>query len=202
MKELLKIINKKIFAISIIFATIYYLCEYGTSFALAKFLVSPFTVDKATSLCITLGILYIIMIICDWFSCYINNSWFPIVEIKVQRYYFKKVQKMTSSKINETHTGYIYNLIKDVSRLFAGLLWYFNDTVLALIIAVISFLYMACKQSIVMGIVCIAVCAIAVYVKYFLRLKRKKYRKPLEFAISSIERETGLEPIHITLNAY
>ena len=40
MKELLKIINKKIFAISIIFATIYYICEYGTSFALAKYINS------------------------------------------------------------------------------------------------------------------------------------------------------------------
>ena len=88
MKELLKIINKKILAISIILAFVYYLCEYGTSFVLAKYLVAPFTVDKATNLCITLGILYVIMLISEWFSCYTNNSYFPMSEMIIQRFYF------------------------------------------------------------------------------------------------------------------
>ena len=155
MKELLKIVNKKILFISIILAIIYYICEYGTSFVFAKYLVAPFTVDKATNLCITLGIIYVIMLISEWFSCYINNSWYPTVEMTIQRYYFKKVQKMTSSKINETHTGYIYNLIKDVSRLLVDMLWYFANSVLPLVIATGSFLYMACKQSVLIGILCI-----------------------------------------------
>ena len=103
MKELLKIINKKILVISIILSILYYICEFGTSFVLAKYLVVPFTEDKAISLCITMGILYIVMLILDWFTCYINNAVFPIIEIKIQRYYFKKVQKMTSSRINDTH---------------------------------------------------------------------------------------------------
>lgn len=179
MKELLKIINKKILVISIILSILYYICEFGTSFVLAKYLVAPFTLEKATSLCITMGIVYTLMLITDWFIGYINNVWFPIIEIEIQRYYFKKVQKMTSSKINDTHTGYIYNLIKDVSRILADLIWYFSNSILPLIIAVISFLYMACKQSVIMGILCISICTIAVYLKYYLRLKRKKYDKEL-----------------------
>ena len=179
MKELLKIINKKILVISIIISILYYICEFGTSFVLAKYLVAPFTEDKAIRLCITMGIMYIVMLILDWFTCYINNAGFPIIEIRIQRYYFKKVQKMTSSKINDTHTGYIYNLIKDVSRLCVDSIWYFSNSILPLIIAVISFLYMACKQSIFMGILCISICAIAVYLKYYLRLKRKEYDKEL-----------------------
>lgn len=179
MKELLKIVNKKILFVSIIISILYYVCEFGTSFILAKYLVAPFTIDKATNLCITMGIIYIVMLILDWFTCYINNTIEPLIEIKIQRYYFKKVQKMTSSKINDTHTGYIYNLIKDVSRLFYGLIWYFSNSVLPLVIAVISFLYMACKQSVIMGIVSIVICMVAVYLKYYLRLKRKKYDKEL-----------------------
>ena len=122
MKEFFKIINKKILIISIILSILYYICEFGISFILAKYLVAPFTLDKAIWLGITMSIVYILMLIIDWFVCYINNTWFPIIEIQIQRYYFKKVQKMTSNKINDTHTGYIYNLIKDVSRIFADLI--------------------------------------------------------------------------------
>ena len=179
MKEFFKIINKKILIISIILSILYYICEFGISFILAKYLVAPFTLDKAIWLGITMSIVYILMLIIDWFVCYINNTWFPIIEIQIQRYYFKKVQKMTSNKINDTHTGYIYNLIKDVSRIFADLIWYFSNSLLPLGIAVISFLYMACKQSVLIGILCITICAIAVYLKYYLRLKRKEYDKEL-----------------------
>lgn len=179
MKDLLKIINKKIIAISVILAFVYYLCEYGTSFVFAKYLVAPFTVDKATNLCITLSVLYVIMLVSESFSGYINNSYFPLIEMKIQRYYFKKVQKMTSSKINETHTGYIYNLIKDVSKLFVDMLWYFSNSILPIVIATISFLYMACKQSVLIGVICISICGMAVYLKCFLRIRRKKYDKEL-----------------------
>lgn len=179
MKEILKIVNKKPIIISFILATVYYGCEYGSSFALAYFGTTPFTLEKITSLTICLSILYTIMLISNWFTTYIDNSIYPLIEIQIQRYYFKKVQNMSSNKINDIHTGYIYNLIKDVSKTFADLLWFLGDTVLALIIAGISFLYMACKQSVVMGILCIAICCIAVWVKYILRVKRKKYAKEL-----------------------
>lgn len=179
MKELLKIIKKKPIIISFVLATIYYICEYGCSFALAYFGTTPFTLEKVINLTICLAILYLIMLISNWLTTYIDNSTYPLIEIQVQRYYLEKVQNMSTNKINQTHTGYIYNLIKDASTCFANLLWFIGDTILALIIATISFLYMACKQSVFMGIVCIVICFFAVYTKYILRIRRKKYDKEL-----------------------
>ena len=113
MNELIKAINKKLYILSFSISTIYFLCEFGMSFALAYFATSPFTVDKVTNLTITLGILYVIMIACNWIYTYIANGLFySTTEINVQKYYFKKVQKMTSKNMINTHTGYIYNLIK------------------------------------------------------------------------------------------
>ena len=71
MKELLKIINKKILVISIILSISYYICEFGISFILAKYLVAPFTLDKAIWLGITMSIVYILMLIIDYIIFYI-----------------------------------------------------------------------------------------------------------------------------------
>lgn len=179
MRELLKIVDKKMLIFVITLSILYYICESGISFILAKYLVAPFTLDKATNLCFMMAIVYIVMLVIDWFISYSNNAWYPIIEMKIQRCYFKKIQKMTSSKINDTHTGYIYNLVKDVSRLFVDLIWYFSNSIVPLVIAFVSFLYMACKQSVLMGAICILICALAVYLKYYLRLKRKKYDKEI-----------------------
>jgi len=175
MKKFFGLIDKKKFFISFMLAIIFSVCEYGTSFALAHYTTAPFNIDKIIKLTIVLIILYIIMNITHWFNLYISNTLYPIFRIKIQNYYFNELQNMSFKNITETHTGYIYNLIKDVSNLAEDFLRNVEETILPLTVGTISFLIMACSQSIFMGLLCIGISAIAVYLKYIMMVKRQKY---------------------------
>ena len=48
MKELLKVVVKKLFILSIIFNTIYSLADYGEAYVLSYFGTSPLTLEKIT----------------------------------------------------------------------------------------------------------------------------------------------------------
>ncbi len=63
MKELLKVVSKRIFIWSIIVNTIYSISDYGEAFALSYFGTSPLTLNKIISLAIAILILDIIMLI-------------------------------------------------------------------------------------------------------------------------------------------
>ena len=165
MKELLKVISKKLLLWSIVFNTISY---FGTS---------PLTLDKIIKFTVAVVIAYLIMLITSKIASYIDN----VNEVKsktaIQKYYFEKVQSMTMEKIAETHTGYIHTLILEVSDLFMNLVWLFSISVLPLIIGTTSILLMVCKQSIITGIICLVIGFLAVYLKYKMMNKKQKYDK-------------------------
>lgn len=157
MKELIKVISKKLLLWSIVFNTIYSIADYGEAFALSYFGTSPLTLDKIIKLTVAVVIAYLIMLITSKIASYIDN----VNEVKsktaIQKYYFEKVQSMTMEKIAETHTGYIHTLILEVSDLFMNLVWLFSISVLPLIIGTTSILLMVCKQSIITGIICLVI---------------------------------------------
>ena len=109
MKELLKVVSKKLFIWSIIFNTLYSFADYGQAFALSYFGTSPLTLDKVIKLTIAIIVMDIITLITCKVAAYIDN----INDIKskniIQKYYFNKLQNMTMEKIANTHTGYIHN---------------------------------------------------------------------------------------------
>ena len=177
MKELIKVISKKLLLWSIVFNTIYSIADYGEAFALSYFGTSPLTLDKIIKLTVAVVIAYLIMLITSKIASYIDN----VNEVKsktaIQKYYFEKVQSMTMEKIAETHTGYIHTLILEVSDLFMNLVWLFSISVLPLIIGTTSILLMVCKQSIITGIICLVIGFLAVYLKYKMMSKKQKYDK-------------------------
>ena len=177
MKELLKVISKKLLLWSIVFNTIYSITDYGEAFALSYFGTSPLTLDKIIKFTVAVVIAYLIMLITSKIASYIDN----VNEVKsktaIQKYYFEKVQSMTMEKIAETHTGYIHTLILEVSDLFMNLVWLFSISVLPLIIGTTSILLMVCKQSIITGIICLVIGFLAVYLKYKMMNKKQKYDK-------------------------
>lgn len=177
MFELFKLTNKKAYFFSMFLSIIYSLAEYGVSFALSYFGTVPFNLDKATSLLITLVIFYIVMLISHYIELRIDNVIYSIDEVHISEYYFNKLQNMPSKNVSDTHTGYIYNLIKDTSRLYGDLLWLIKDTLIPLIIGLCSFFYMACTESITMGIICIIVCIMAIFIKYIMMKNMVKYEK-------------------------
>lgn len=73
MKELLKVVSKRIFIWSIIVNTIYSISYYGEAFALSYFGTSPLTLNKIISLAIAILILDIIMLIAGKVASYIDN---------------------------------------------------------------------------------------------------------------------------------
>lgn len=73
MKELLKLVAKRLFILSIIVNTIYSIADYGEAFALSYFGTSPLTLDKITKLTIAVIIAYLIMLITSKIASYIDN---------------------------------------------------------------------------------------------------------------------------------
>ena len=173
MKELMKVVAKKLFIWSIIINTIYSIADYGQSFALAHYGTSPLTLDKIISLTIVIFILDLITLITGKFGSYVDNVNYVKAQNSIQKYYFNKLQSMTMEQIANTHTGFIHKLITNVSMYFMLVVWEFEISVIPLIVGSISIFYMLCQQSIYTGIICILISILAVLIK-FKMLKRKQ----------------------------
>ena len=166
MKELIKVVAKRLFIWSIIINTIYSIADYGESFALSHFCTSPLTLDKIINLTIVIIIIDVIMLVAGKVGSYIDNVNNMKTQTAIQKYYFKKLQSMNMEQISNTHTGYIHKLITNLSFYFFEMTWQFEISVIPLIIGGTSILIMICKESILTGIVCIIISALAVFTKY------------------------------------
>lgn len=173
MRELLKVIAKKLLIWSIIINTIYSIADYGESYALSYFGTSPLTLEKIIKLTICILILDLIMLATGKIASYIDNVNQQKTQTAIQKYYFNKLQSMTMQQIANTHTGYMHKLISNVSTYFFDLIWWFETSVIPLIIGGIVILSMVCKQSIITGIICIIISVLAVFAKYKM-LKNKQ----------------------------
>ncbi len=184
MKELLKIISKRMFLWSVIVNVVYSLADYGGIFALSIFGTSPLTLDKVIKLSVILIISYIVMLIVGKLASYIDNINCIKSQNEIQRYYFTRMQSMTLEKISNTHTGYISKLINKVCDLFFNTIWEIESSIISTIIGAISILYMVCKQSIYTGIICVSISVLAVYLKYKMLKNKQKYQKEFNEADS------------------
>lgn len=63
MKELIKVVAKKLFIYSIIFNILYSIADYGEAFALSYFGKSPLTLDKLIKLAICIAITHLVMLV-------------------------------------------------------------------------------------------------------------------------------------------
>ena len=177
MKELLKVVAKKLFIWSIIINTIYSIAYYGESFALSHFGTSPLTLDKIIKLTISIFILDIIMLVTGKIASYIDNVNEQKTQTTIQKYYFRKLQSMTMEQIANTHTGYIHKLITNLSFYFFEVIWQFETSVIPLIIGGAFILTMVCKQSVITGIICIIISILAVFLKYKMIKNKQIYQK-------------------------
>lgn len=184
MKELIKVISKKLFIYSIIFNTLYAIADYGESFALSYFGTSPLTIDKLIKLAICIAVAHIVLLISGKVASYIDNINSQKTQTMIQKYYFNKLQSMTMEQISNTHTGYIHKLITNLSFYFFEMTWQFEISVIPLIIGGTSILIMVCRQSIITGGICIFISTLAVYLKYILIANKQKYQKKVNEAES------------------
>ena len=184
MKELFKVISKKLLIYSTIISIIYSIAYYGQSFELSYFGTNPLTIDKVLKLTIAIIILDIISLITVKLGSYIDNINEIKIITKIKGYYFNKVQSMTMEKIVSTHTGFIHSLILDVAELFFEVIWQFQLSVIPILIGGTSILYMVCKQSIITGVICIIISTLSVILKYKMMKNKQKYDKAVRKARS------------------
>lgn len=177
MKELLKVVAKKLFILSIVVNTIYSVADYGEAFALSYFGTSPLTLDKIIKLTICILVVDVIMLIAGKIASYIDNVNNVKSQTAIQKHYFNKLQSMTMEQISNTHTGYIHKLITNLSFYFFEMIWQFEISVIPLIIGGTSILIMVCRQSIITGIVCIVISTLAVIFKYKMIKNKQVYQK-------------------------
>lgn len=177
MKELLKIVSKKLFIYSFIVNLLYSIADYGQSFALSIFGTSPLTLDKITKLGLAIVIADILMLVFGKIGSYIDNVNEAKATNDIEKHYFKKLQNMTMEKIQDTHTGFIHNLISETASLFVDTTYFFEISIVPLIIGMASVLLMVCKQSVLTGIICIIISALAVFFKYKMMKNKQKYDK-------------------------
>ena len=184
MKELIKIVPKRLFIYSIIFNTLYSIADYGEAFVLSYFGTSPLTLDKLIKLTCCIVITHIIMLIAGKIASYIDNINNQKTQTKIQKYYFNKLQYMTMEQISNTHTGYIHKLITNLSFYFFEMTWQFEISVIPLVIGGTSTLIMVCRQSTLTGIICILISIVAVYLKYIMIKNKQKFQKKVNEAES------------------
>ena len=110
MKELIKIMSKRLCVLSFIFNTTYSVADYGMSFIIAYFATSPLTLDKLVNLAIGVAITLFIMLITGKVALYIDNLNDAKTQIEIQKYYFNKINAMIMEQITNIHTGYIQKL--------------------------------------------------------------------------------------------
>lgn len=177
MKELIKIIVKKLFIWSIIINTIYSLADYAQSFALSYFGTSPLNLQKIIYLTLSIFIADILMLVSGKIGSYLDNINETKSHTSIYKYYFNKLDSITMEQITNIHTGYIYKLINNVAQYFFDMIWEFETCFIPVVIGGVSILYMVCKQSIFTGIICVIISGFAVYMKYIMLKKRQKYQK-------------------------
>lgn len=177
MKELMKIVSKKLFIYSFIFNLAYSLADYGLSISLSIFGTSPLTLDKLTKLAISIIAMDLLMLIFGKLGSYVDCVNDTKTTNTIEKYYFKKLQNMTMEKVQDTHTGFIHNLISETAQLFIDVTYFFEISVIPLLIGMTTVLYMICQQSIITGIICVIICTLAVILKYKMMKNKLKYDK-------------------------
>ena len=177
MKELLKILNKKVYIFLFILGIIFSIAQSGQSLFLAIFATSPLDEKKIMYLLLSVGITDLVMWGMNWLISYITSFNDIKTRSSILKYYFSKIEKMTSSNLADVHTGYMQNLIFDVSNGFLDIMWFVINSVISFIIGITVFLVMACKQSLWTGIVCIILILLATICKYKMIKNRQKYEK-------------------------
>ena len=184
MKELWKIVSKKMYVYCITLGILYTLADYGQSFVLAHYGTNPFTMDKIVYLSIWIVWLDVAKLFLGKIDSYFENVNNVQTQNTIKKYYFNKVQAMTMDKIANTHTGYIHSLISNIAFYFVDLIWQFQVSVIPIVIGGTSILYMMCKQSIITGLICIVISGLAVYSKYELLKDKKVTQKAATEAMS------------------
>lgn len=150
-KDMFKFVDKGRLVLVLILDIIYNITIYGTSFALSYYITSPLTSNKLMRLLITLSILYVVSLILRYVYVKISQVFLYRIQLDAEQFFFNKLQNMSPKNIGNYHTGYIQNCIQQTSGEYACFFETITDNFIPLFVGLFSFVYMALRQSLLIG---------------------------------------------------
>ena len=185
-KSMFKFVDKKRLIIVLILDIMYNLSVYGTSFALSYYITNPLTEVKLVNLLITLVVLYIASLFLRWIYIKMDQVFLYKIQLDAEQYFYNKLQNMSPTNIGKFHTGYIQNCIEQTSGEYACFFETITDNFIPLIVGLISFIFMALRQSLFVG----GILLILFIITFLVRTKQTK------------EKVKYLDNLHKTSNSY
>ncbi len=185
MRDMFKFIDRKKMILVFTLCIIYNFAIYGISFAFSYFITTPLTTEKLTYLLITLIVLYVIAMVFNWLFTHYSQNFLFKIEYDGKNYFYKKLQKIDTKNIGKYHSGYIQSLIERTAQDYAIIIETILYDFLPLLIGIVSFVYMACNQSLAIGAISISIFFISFIVRYLMLQNKKKYSAPMNEARAS-----------------
>lgn len=185
MKDMLKFVDKKKLILVFVVSIIQSIAAYAISFCFSHFATSPLTIDKLKSLLISLIILYIISLIINWIFIHLSQTFLYKIEYDAKNYFYKKLQTLEPQNLTKYHSGYIQSIIERSSQDYAIIIENIIYDYIPLLVGIISFIYMACTQSVLLGLICTSIFFIAFIIRIYMQRERRTTRKAQNEAMSA-----------------
>jgi len=185
MKDMMKFVDKKKLVLVFIISILQGIAAYASSFVFSYFATSPLTIQKLTHLLIWLIVLYVVSLIINWIFIHLSQPFLYKIEYDAKNYFYKKLQTLEPQNLTKYHSGYIQSIIERTSQDYAIIIENIIYDFIPLIIGLISFIYMACTQSLVLGLICTSLFTIAFIIRVYMQRERRKTKKIQNEAMSS-----------------
>lgn len=185
MKDMLKFVDKKRLLLVFGFSILQGIAAYAVSFCFSYFATSPLTINKLKSLLITLIILYVLTLIINWIFIHLSQMFLYKIEYDAKNYFYKKLQTLEPQNLAKYHSGYIQSIIERSSQDYAIIIENIIYDYIPLVIGLISFVYMACTQSLILGIICTSIFLVAFLIRIAMQSARRKTQKVQTEAMAS-----------------
>lgn len=177
MKDMFKFVDKRKMFLVFVLSVIQSGLAYGISFCFSYYATSPLTINKLHSLLIALIIIFVISIIFKWLFIHFAQMFLFKIEYDAKNYFYRKLQTLDPRNLVKYHSGYIQSSIERSSQDYAIIIENILYDFIPLLIGLASFIYMSCKQSIVLGIICSSIFLIAFIIRFIMQRERQKSRK-------------------------
>ena len=185
MKDMLKFVDKKKMILVFVMSIVQSIAVYAVSFCFSYFATSPITLSKLNNLLISLIVLYAVSLVIKWFFIHFSQPFLYKIEYDAKNYFYKKLQTIHPQNLTKYHSGYIQSIIERSSQDYAIIIENIIYDFIPLFVGLISFIYMACTQSLLLGIICIMLFLVAFILRIHMQRQRRKTKKVQNEAMSS-----------------
>lgn len=177
MKNIIKETGLKNIMIVVFSSTMLSVTSYVLAFATSNYMTSPLNVEKIEKLGVSLIIVFFISLIFGYIYNYMADYVYEKMLTITIRHNARKMMNIKLENLTSLHTGYITDLIKKYSDIIVYCFFEMIETVLPIVIGILSFSYMTFKQSKILGIITLIIYVVAIVFRVKTKTYLKKYKK-------------------------